>query len=178
MTDTNCAYVSGGQARKMVSTVSGLDHLEGEAIKIQMDGVLPTDSNGNLVTNSFTVTSGSITLPKKAAVVHAGIGYEGTIKILKTSNGSASGTGQTKMRRVYLSVLRLVRTLGLKVGTDIDHLSNIFDTTPALPLFSGDQDKLPDTISENDTEFVIKQEVPLPASITTLILRSEVEEKG
>jgi len=173
-----CEYVEDGQVRKMVTTVSGLDHLEGEAIKIQMDGILPTDSTGKLVTNSFTVSGGAVTLPKLAAVVHAGLPYDGTLQLLKASDGSAIGSGQTKMRRTYLAVVRFFKSLGLKVGPDKDNLSPIFDITPALPLHTGDKRKLPVAPWDDETEQVFKMEDPLPCLILMILLESEVEEKG
>jgi hypothetical protein len=169
--DDICEYVQGGQVRKMVTTISGLDHLEGEYVKAQTDGALPSGPN------LFLVTSGDITLPEKAAVVHAGLPYDGTIRLLKSSDGSQVGTGQTKMRRVFLGVLRLYRSLGLKIGIDEDDLSPVFDTDPALPLYTGDQDKLPSTYHTKEAEVVIKQEDPLPAEILAVVLRSDVEEK-
>ncbi len=173
-----CAYVEVGQVRKMVSSVSGLDHLEGEAIQIQMDGILPTDTNDKLVTNSFTVSSGAITLPKPAAVVHAGLPYDGKLQLLKSSGGSAIGSGQTKMRRTYLAVVRFFKSLGLKVGPDEDNLSPIFLDVPALPLHTGDKKKLPVAPWNDETEMVFKMEDPLPCFILSILTESEVEEKG
>lgn len=166
-----CVYVTGGEARKMVDTLSGLDHLEGETIKVQVDGILPTGDN------AFVVSSGQITLPAKAAVIHAGLGYEGKIQLLKTSDGSAIGTGQFKMRRVYLAAIRFIKSLGLKVGYDEDNLDPIFPDTPALPLYTGDKEKLPKTTWKQDSELIFKQEDPLPCHILAILLRSEVEEK-
>ena len=173
-----CEYVEDGQVRKMVTSVSGLAHLEGESIEIQMDGILPTDSNKKLVTNAFTVSGGAITLPKLAAVVHAGLPYDGTLTMLKQSGGSAIGSGQTKMRRTYLAVVRFFKSLGLKVGPDEDNLSPIFPVTPALPLISSDKRKLPKAQWDNETEMVFKMEDPLPCLILSILLESEVEEKG
>lgn len=173
-----CPYVQVGEVRKMVNSVSGLDHLEGETIKVQMDGVLPTDSNGKLTTNAFVVASGVITLPKRAAVVHAGLGYDGTVRLLKSSDGSQLGSGQTKMRRVYLAVVRMFKSLGLKVGPDEDNLSPIFDGVPSVPLFTGDKRKLPVAPWDDETEMVFKMEDPLPCHILSILLESEVEEKG
>ena len=174
----NCAYVADGQVRKMVSTLSGLDHLEGLSIEVQMDGILPTDANDNLVTNAFTVSSGSITLPQKAAVVHAGLAYDGLVQLLKSSDGSIIGSGQTKMRRVYLTVVKFLQSRGLKVGPDESNLSPIFLDTPALPLFTGDKRKLPFAPWNDETEMVFKMEDPLPCQILSILLESEVEEKG
>ncbi len=175
--DPHCPFVEDGQVRKMVDTVTGLDHLEGEVIEIQMDGILPTDSTGRLVTNSFTVSGGSITLPQKAAVVHAGASYDGVLQLLKNSDGSIIGTGQTKMRRVYLTVTKFLQSLGLKVGPDEDNLSPIFPGIPGLPLFTGDQRKLPYAQWNQETEMIFKMEDPLPCLVQSILLESEVEEK-
>lgn len=173
-----CAYVEDGQVRKMVTTLTGLNHLEGEQIEVQTDGVLPKLSTGALETNLFTVSSGSITLNQKAAVVHAGLPYDGTIKLLKPGDGSAIGTGQTKMRRVYNAVVRLFKTRGLKVGPDTDNLSPIFLDVPSTPLRTGDERKLPVSDWNDETEMVFKMEDPLPCMILAIILENEVEEKG
>ena len=48
------------------TVISGLDHLEGEAVSVLADA--------NVV-NDLTVTSGAITLPNEASKVHIGLGY-------------------------------------------------------------------------------------------------------
>lgn len=164
-----CAYVSNGQIRKMVTSITGLGHLEGETIKVQVDGILPEGDN------AFLVSSGGITLPNKAAVVHAGLGYEGTIRFLKASDSGSPGSGQGRMRRVFNVVIRLVRSLGLQVGTDVDHLDPVFDGEPVLPLISRDIHKRPDATWDDETEMVIKMEDPLPCQILAVIFESEVE---
>ena len=87
-------------------------------------------------------------------------------------------TGQTKMRRTYLAVVRFFKSLGLKVGPDEDRLVPIFDTVPALPLVTGDRRKLPIAPWDDETEMVFKMEDPLPCFILAILLESEVEEKG
>ena len=173
-----CTYVEDGQARKMVTSITGLDHLEGEQIEVQADGVLPLLSTGALETNLFTVASGTITLDQKAAVVHAGLPYDGIIRMLKTSDGSEIGSGQTKMRRVYNAVVRLFKTQGLKVGPDEDNINPIFTDVPSIPLRTGDERKLPTAPWDDETEMVFKIEDPLPCMILMILLESEVEEKG
>lgn len=156
----------------MVDTVDGLDHLEGETIQVQRDGILPTGSN------AFVVASGEITLPEKAAVVHAGLPYTGKIKLLKQGDGSNFGTGQTKMRRIYLATVRLYRSLSFKIGISLDKLDQMVLGTPALPLLTGDYEKLPDTTWEKETQLHIVQDRPLPVFILAVIYKSEVEERG
>lgn len=171
-----CPYVSAGQVRKMVSTVSGLGHFEGESIMAQMDGDIPRDADGNEASNNFLVTGGVINFSKKAAIIHAGLGYIGLIRFLKSSDGSQIGTGQFKMRRLYLAALRIYKTAGIKIGIDENSLDPLLDSDET-GLISGDREKLPNTTWAKDVEFVIKQDKPLPAEILAVLFRAEVEEK-
>jgi len=167
-------YKSSGQARKMITTVSGLSHLEGETVSIQVDGGVPSGQQ------TFVVSSGSITLKQKAAVVHVGLPYTGTIQMLKLSDGSQ--VGQTKSRRIYLSTLRIYRSLGVLIGMDESHLNRIYFHAPndpvaeSVPLFTGDSEKHFDTWWSREAEILIRQDQPLPLMILAVVLRSDVQE--
>lgn len=165
-----CPYVSQGQVRKMVSNVTGLDHLEGEKVFVQADG-LPEDSK------EYTVVSGTLDsdLPRKAAVIHVGLKYTGRIRLLKPSDGNPAGTGQMKMRRIFLAGIRVFRSLGFKIGIDEDHLDPVILGKPKLPLISGDLEKLPNTKWKKDAQLTIIQDKPMPLFILALINQSEVE---
>ena len=173
-----CEYVEVGQVRKMFDSVSGLDHLEGENVEVQVDGGLPVDEDEELVTNSFLVSSGTITLPRKVAVVHAGLPYDGKIQLLRSSQGSADDSGQMKMRRVYLATIQFFQSLGLKIGLNEDNLDPVFSRIPVVPLQTGAFSKLPKTDWKKDSEIILKMEDPLPCFILNLVSRSELEEKG
>jgi hypothetical protein len=156
----------------MVTNISGLDHLVGEVVVAQTDGYLPA-------TETYTVAAGgSIILSEKAAVVHVGLPYEGTVQLLKLSDGSPTGTGQTKMRRIYKSTLRLYRSQGLKLGRDENNLDDLdySDQTDAEALFTGDRPEVFTTSWDRADEIIIKQSRPLPAEILALVFNSEVEE--
>lgn len=161
------AWISGGEIRKMVTNISGLTHLEGETVVAQVDGYIPS-------TETYVVSGGAITLSARAAVVHVGLPYYGTLQLLKLSDGSPTGTGQTKTRRIYKGTLRLYRTQGLSIGrtTSTLDLLNYDDTN----LYTGDMDKVFQTTWNNADEIIIYQEKPLPANILAVITRSEVEE--
>jgi len=167
---TFCTYVSQGTVRKMVTNVTGLDHLEGERVSVQADGI-PEDSQ------TYTVVSGQLNnaLPEKAAVIHVGLPYTGTIKLLKASDGNPAGTGQMKMRRLFLAGIRVFRSLGFKIGLDIDHLSPVILGKPTLPLTTGDLDKLPNTTWTKAGQLIIIQDKPQPVFIEAIITQSEVE---
>jgi len=164
-------YISGGEVRKMVTAITGLDHLEGETVYAQVDGYIPS-------TETYLVSGGGITLSAAAAVVHVGLRYVGTIQLLKLSDGSPTGTGQSRMRRIFKGTLRLDRTQGLSIGRDEDQLESLsyVDETDDEALFTGDMAEVFQTTWNREDEIYIKQTKPLPANILAIILRSAVEE--
>lgn len=169
-------YLENGEVRKMVTAVTGLSHLEGEQVAVTVDGGVPSS------TQIYTVSSGAIALVRKAAVIHVGLAYEGTLQLLKLSDG-ALPTGQTKSRRIYLSTLRVFRSLGIKIGKTEDSLKPVYFGRPNDPLgrppelVTGDVDKFVNFGWSDEDEIVIRQDQPLPLFILAIVLRSEVEEK-
>ena len=164
-------YISGGEVREMVTAITGLDHLNGETVTVQADGYLPS-------TKTYTVAAGAITISAKAAVVHVGLPYTGTLQLLKLSDGSPTGTGQTRTRRIFKGTLRLDRSQGLSIGRTtgtVDDL-NYNDETDSEALFTGDMEKVFQTTWDKADEIYIKQTKPLPANILAIILRSQTEE--
>ena len=166
-------YISGGEAREMVTALSGLTHLNGETVAVQVDGGLPAEAQ------TFTVAAGAITLPEKAAVSHVGLAYKGTLQLLKPGFEE-----QGRMMKIYLATIRLHRSLGLKIGLDEDNLSTIYFNTPnqpvghAPPLFTGDQEKIPTNTWRKENEIILRQSDPLPLNILAIIMRAEYETKN
>ena len=162
------------------TVITGLDHLQGKIVSVVADGALPAGQQ------TYTVSSGSITLKHEASIVHVGLPYTGTIKLLPMSLGSRHGTGQTKKRKVYGVIARFHKTLGIKIGQDNSHLHAIpfsavndaLDTAPSL--YTGDMELPVEnwwSDDENPVELVIKHDIPLPCMILALIIKSEVEER-
>ena len=167
------AWVSGGEAREMVTTISGLDHLEGQTVKVLADGAVRPDK---------TVSSGSITLSSKAAKVHVGLGYNADIELLPFEDGSPQGTGRTKMRKIYEIALIMYRTLGLQIGQE-DNLVDVIFRTTTVPqdqspaLFTGTKIEPYPHDWNVDGEVFIRQSQPLPMFILAIVLKSEVVDK-
>lgn len=165
------AYQSGGQVRKMVTSISGLDYLDGENVVVSCDGGLPGKQQ------VFTVSAGSITLPQPAAVVNVGLPYTGIIQLQKFS-----GTAQGKMTRIYLATMRVVKSLGLKVGTDLTKMSAYKFAIPNNPvgpppsLFTDDLEITWQTGWSKTDQVYLVQDVPLPLFICGGFFRSESEE--
>ena len=81
------------------STISGLDHLEGQTVSILADGATHPDK---------TVSSGSVTLDRSAISVKVGLAYTSLLQTMRLNAGSQNGTSQGKTKRIYdLSLIHI-----------------------------------------------------------------------
>ena len=166
-------YVEDGEVREMTTAISGLGHMEGEDVYVQADGVA--------LTTAHTVASGAITLATKAAVVHAGFKYNGTLQLLKQSDGSATGVGQTKNRRISEVTIRVDRSLSMKIGLEEGSLDSVQfgdeNDDVLTDLVTKDIIKLPISWWTKTAEIILRQDKPNPLNILCLIILSEVIDK-
>lgn len=119
-------------------TLSGLSHLEGQAVQVWGDGAY---------LGQYTVASGAITLNNAYTVTKACVGlpYTSIMETLSPEMGAAGGTAQTRMGSISDIYLRLFRSLGGSVGGTGDPQETLvfrtttdaMDTSP--PLFTGDK---------------------------------------
>lgn len=147
-----------------ISTVSGLDHLEGEVVQVLVDGAAHPDR---------TVTNGSITLVSPASIIHVGLGYTATIETLDIEAGSATGTAQAKPKYINKVNVRLKDSVGCKVGTSVKQdvipfRSSDDEMDQALPMFSGDREVVFPQGWTKEKTIVIKQELPLPMHVLAI----------
>ena len=106
------------------TTVSGLDHLEGETVSILADGYVQPDE---------VVASGAITLDRTAVTVQAGLGYDSTVETLDLNAGSAIGSGIAKKRQINQAWVKFYKTgAGVKIGTSSKMDTVQFDNPPTL----------------------------------------------
>jgi hypothetical protein len=161
-TRTYGAYVSGGQARKYINTVQGLWHLEGETVDVLGDGA---------VQPSTTVANGSVTLSSHSTTVHIGFGYESDAQMLRLEAGAADGTSLGKVRRTHQVGFLLHRSLGLKIGTSFDNLTELTFRVEGDPetrppqLFSGIRRESFDADYDFDNQVCWRTDTPLPSTI-------------
>lgn len=83
------------------TTISGIDHLEGETVTILADGMISPPQ---------AVVSGAITLPVAAAKVTIGLPYEALVETMRMEAAAADGTAQGKIKRLHNLVIRLWET--------------------------------------------------------------------
>ena len=100
------------------TTITGLNHLEGESVVVWGDG----KDQG-----TYTVSSGSITLTTAVSNAVVGLGYTAQYKSSKLGYGAQQGTPLNKKKIVRDIGLILSNThyQGLKFGADFDNLQNL-----------------------------------------------------
>ncbi len=161
-------------------TITGLDHLEGETVQVWGDG-----ANAG----SYTVASGSITIPSsKSAVMkaHIGLPYNADVEIMPISIPvpNTGGTTQTLLSRVNEVALTLYNTLGLEIGRDVDNLKTIPFRKTSDAMDSGPSkiggDYPEEVVVPFDGEWTrsptiyIRSSQPFPCTLVSLMARMEV----
>lgn len=154
---------------RMVTSLSGLSHLEGFGVSVLADG--------NVVSNK-TVTSGAITLPNAAAKVHVGLGFTSQIETLDYDYQTRTGSLQDKQREVKSALIRLENTRALWVGSASDRLYEVpfrenEDYGEPTALFTGDKEAYIEADGGVKGRVWLESRDPLPVTIITLWARIE-----
>ena len=157
-----------------VSSVSGLDHLEGEEVAILADGAVHPNQ---------TVTSGGISLDYEASVIHVGLPITSRMATiyLEAIRDQRTNILQGRRHQILEVIARLYETGYLKVATedcpyDEVPIRKVSDpvSVPA-PIYTGDI-RLPVRGRMADTNrLMIECDRPLPCHILALIYIINVE---
>ena len=156
-----------------VSSLSGLDHLEGETVKVLVNGANHPDK---------VVSSGSIALDRTATSAAVGLAYTAFIRTLDPEVQTETGPSQGKTRRVERITVRVVDTYNLKAGVNQTDLQTIFFRTPSVPmgslqLFTGDKRLLLEMTPNRAMDIYLQHEDPLPCTILALMYSLVVSER-
>jgi len=163
-------YVDSGLTYNGVaaSTISGLDHLEGETVQIIADGGAHPDR---------VVSGGSVTLDDTYTKVHIGLYSVAQIDTLNAEPRVQGGSSQGRLRRIPNVSLRFDRTLGCEVASspDLDEWDPIFfrsagdpmDAPP--PLFTGDKRVAVESGWSREAKMKFRQPQPLPWNLVAAI---------
>jgi hypothetical protein len=156
-----------------VSTLSGLDHLEGQVVAILADGATHPNK---------TVSSGSVTLDRSAKSVKIGLAYTSLLQTMRLNAGSQNGTSQGKTKRIYDITVRMFETIGVEVGPDLNNLERIPFRSSAdlmdegIPPFTGDKEVEFRGNFETDGFIFVRQTQPLPFTILSLYPRLQTND--
>ncbi len=92
------------------STISGLDHLEGETVKI---------TSGGEVVGTEVVSSGSVTLNKDVFTYQVGLPFTMKVRSMRLAVPQTPHALQAKIKRVTSVTIRYIRSLLGSAGTEI-----------------------------------------------------------
>ena len=147
------------------TTISGLDHLEGETVSILANGAAHPDK---------VVSSGEVVLERSATKVKIGLPYTSLLQTMRIDAGSQNGTSQSKTKRIYDITVRLYESIGVEVGPDLDNMERIpfRSSTNAMNsginVFTGDKEVEFRGNYETDGFIFVRQTQPLPLTILSL----------
>ena len=161
----------------MNTTFTGLSYLNGEYVSVVADSGLPAAQQ------TFLVAGGQITLPNPAAVVHIGLPYTGTLKLLPLGEAIQGMTTQTKKKKVYKIVARVWQSSGGQFGDNLNNLyKQIYNTqTPDVipgsspPLYTGDIGLDFESFFAELWQPILVQSVPLPYMLLALVIDTDTQ---
>lgn len=157
------------------STLSGLDHLEGQTVSVLADGSVHPD---------VVVTGGAVTLGRAVTAAVVGLSYSTYGETQRFIGGGRIGTDQGKLQRISKVIMRFHNTLGCKIGSGRNPTGDRLETlqfrtagvdsmgdSPAL--FSGDIERgVPAGWSREPTLY-FRQDQPLPLTVLAIMPISE-----
>lgn len=165
-------YVSGGVIRKQVTKIVGLDHLEGETVRMSVDGAATADA---------VVENGEIELKSPAAIVCVGLPYTATLVPRRVVPNTAQGYLVMNKKRVKRAYVGVIDSMGLRYGSSggkgqppvlNDYTFRLgndrMDT--ALPYYTGELIVSPPSNYALDEWFYLMNDSPLPFKVTNIIL--------
>jgi hypothetical protein len=144
------------------TTISGLDHLEGQTVSVLADGATHPDR---------VVVSGDITLQVPASVVQVGLNYRSIMTTMKIEAGATQGTSQGQKKKFGKVRFRFLGTVGAKYGIDGVQLDEIPFRDSSMPMdqavvpFTGDKECQWPIGWEEAGRLTVIQEQPLPMTL-------------
>jgi hypothetical protein len=172
------AYVYGGTVRKEEMSISGLNHLEGEEVRVLVDGG-PHPNR--------TVSDGSISLARKGSIIHIGLPFTWLGETQRFVGGGRLGSDQGQKARIQRVTLRVHNTVGLLVGTGpspsdegLEQIlfrdgGDVMDRPP--PLFTGDKEVPVAGGWTREPTIYFEKDDALPGTILAIMPRAESNER-
>lgn len=148
------------------TTISGLNHLEGETVNILADGAVHPQR---------VVSGGSITLDNAASTVHIGLPITADLNTLPLAAQTDGSFAQGRYKNVNKAWLRVYRSSGIFVGPDANHLVEAKQRTTepygSPPVLKTEEIDLMLTPGWGDGgQIYIRQVDPLPLTVVNLTL--------
>ncbi|MCK5236088.1 MAG: hypothetical protein KAR06_03800 [Deltaproteobacteria bacterium] len=146
------------------ATVTGLDHLEGEVVRVKLGGAVQSDA---------TVSSGSITLDRTpvAETLEVGLEFNPEIKTMPVSDGFKDGPTLNREKRIVRCTINRYESLGIFVnGERLPDRQLDSDTFDDVPSPSSEVTEIYLNGWSQTAQVTITQEDPVPMTILALDL--------
>jgi len=155
------------------TSLSGLDHLEGQTVQVLADGAVHPDR---------VVSAGAVSLDRAASKVSVGLPYVARVRTLDPEVQTQSGPSQGKVRRIERVTFRVVDTFNLKFGANGNNLEIIPFRGSAMPmgtieLFTGDKRVLVQHSPERQFELTLQSDTPHPCTVLAIMYSMNVSER-
>ena len=154
-----------------VTTLAGLEHLEGKTVSILTNGAVHPDR---------VVTDGAISLIYETDNVVVGLPYTSRLIPLPLEISLDDGTSIGRTARITNMSVYLHRSLGMWIGRLLDEMEEVPFRVPTdligqgVPLFSGIRKiSFPEGYSNHPT-LIIEQRQPLPMLVVSIMNELEV----
>lgn len=152
-----------------VTTITGLDYLEGRTVDALADGRAVT---------GLVVTGGSITLPVAAAKVHVGLPFISKVRPMRIDTDNTLGGFAGRIRRITELVMRVRTTLGIQYSNETRtydaHVAGTLDEdAAATPLQTTDRKVNNNGELTYDSQVTLSQSKPLPFILQALVAKYE-----
>lgn len=149
------------------TTISGLEHLEGQTVQVLVDGAASPDQ---------VVEGGSIELQHGGSIVHVGLPAPCAMATMSLEAGATNGTAQGKIKRLTNVIVRMLNSLGGNLGPSPDDLETLNFRRPSQrmnnppTLFTGDTEPIPWRGDyERDARIWYTNDQPLPVTLLAIM---------
>lgn len=173
-------YVSGGEIRKGITEITGLEHLRGKSVSVLADGSAYTKTV--IPEQDIPPFGGKVELNVPAIVVHAGLPYTTEIETLPHDFVGSNGvTSQGKDKSLVKTNIYFNKSRYAEVGAggtarEINFSDQSSGNNPP-PLFTGVKEKKVDDSFTKLTQTRITNDQPLPMEIMGIISNVDFKEK-
>lgn len=150
------------------TTISGLDHLEGETVKL---------TSGGTVVATEVVSSGAISVSSDVFTYQVGSPYKMKVRTMRLSVPQDGNTFQTRIKRIHETVVRYIRSKFGKAGQEYDGVEYLTDLDTTFSTVSQDDTKPTKGGFSEDAYTVVTSDEPLPFTCLATIISFEVEER-
>ena len=161
----DCAITYSGVA---VTSVSGLDHLEGETVQVVGDGMVYLDAE---------VTSGAITLSPvlAASEIQVGLAYTSYAETMRPEVSLSNGTSMGMKKAWGDCFVALLETGGCTINDEVIIFRTSGDPIgEAVPLYTGDKKVNQLGWNKNEGRIIIEQTEPLPCTVLAIFGNLEI----